>query len=233
MWQITVLQDTYNKRRKRDTDRRSKMERKKKNAEEKKGMTEAQKRAIGKYRSKGNHSMIQLLYMKEHGQPVLDEELSKYGITAPELLRLLIENDYNGNTFNMPLVKKGDSARWIAPIFEAKKKVSKDICLNILGDMSVDDIVALGAICRSAGNAQPVDLIMEMAAFISCHSTYTIGEVFLRCFEAEGGNREDFLCAVERYGLPVCNELWPREEFHFLVRERGKKAASDEPKKEG
>ena len=209
------------------------MERKKKNAEEKKGLTEAQKRAISKYRSKGNHSMIQLLYMKEHGQPVLDEELSKYGVTAPELLRLLIENDYNGNTFNMPPVKKGDSARWIAPIFEAKKKISKDICLNILGDLSVDDIVALGAICRSAGNAQPVDLITEMAAFISCHSTYAVGEIFLRCFEAEGGNREDFLCTVERYGLPVCDELWPRETFHFLVREQGRKAGPGSQEKEG
>ena len=204
------------------------MGREKKNTEEKRGMTDAQKRAVEKYRKKGNHSMIQLLYMKEHGQPVIDEELSRHGVTAPELLRLLIENDYNGETFNMPSVKKGDSPRWIAPLFESREKATKDVCLNVLGELSVDDIVALSAICRAAGNAQPVDLIAEMAVFSSCYSTYTVGEVFLRCFEAEGGNREDFLCAIERNGLTVCSQLWPREAFHFLVREQKKQDAHGE-----
>lgn len=188
----------------------------KKDGKEKNTYTEARKKAIDTYRKKGVRASIQLTYKKDR-QFILDDGLERYGITMPEYLRLLIENDYNGETFTIPKVEEDKVGGWLFPVFEAEKRAREEgISLKILGSLSGSSVAAIGKICGAAGGIAPMHVIERMLEAVSAQASYALGEIFLRCFEAEGGSREDFLLAANACGFDVNKRFWPREKASFL-----------------
>ena len=185
--------------------------------------SDAHRRATKKYRQAGNIKTVQMIYLSDR-QFIIDSGLKRYGVTAPGYLRLLIENDYNGATFNIPNIGKDEAGKWLSPFFVAADKITADVCLRILGSLSGDDMTALGMMCRSAGGVAPQTVLSRMAEMVSSHATYAFGEVLLRCFEAEGGNRVSFLDILKSCGLTVYDYFYPREKAEFSAKRRGKAA---------
>lgn len=181
----------------------------------------AAREAIRRYRAKKVNKMAQIVYVKRK-QYILDDCMARHHMTPPELIRFLIESDYNGTIVNVPDVKSGDISKWLSPVFEAKGKVSEELCLKALAGLKGDDLVAIGAMCEAAGGVSPVELIKEMVSSISSSVTYISGEIFLRCFEVSGGNRTSFLDSITSCGISVCDKFYPRKIDTLYAKPRGK-----------
>lgn len=189
-----------------------------------------QKEAIKRYREKRRQKTAQVIYLASRDF-ILQDCLDRYGLSAPAFLRLLIENDYNGLSFNIPNIKKEDVGKWIEPVFEAKAKATPDICLKILGSLNGNDMAAIGALCQNAGGVPPAQIIMEMAGLVSSHVTYVPGEILLRCFEADGGSRETFLGTLSSCGIHVYEKFFPRK-IESLSGKPGRKKKTDIPEED-
>lgn len=185
--------------------------------------TNAQHEAIKRYRAKKVNKMAQIIYLKRK-QYILDDCMARHNMTAPELIRFLIENDYNGTVINVPEVKSGDIGKWLSPVFKAKEKVSEELCLKVLAGLSGNDFVAIGAMCEASGGISPVKLLGEILSSVSTEVTYASGELFLRCFEVSGGNRKALLDTIFSCGISVCDKFYPRKTGTLYARPRKKTA---------
>ncbi len=183
--------------------------------------SDARRRATAKYRQAGNIKTAQLVYRSDR-QYIIDEGLKKYGLTIPGYLRRLIENDYNGVTFNIPNIEEGEVGKWLSPFFAAANKITPDACQCVLENLSDEDKTALGMMCRSAGGVPQEEILARMAEMVSSQTTYAIGETLLRCFEAEGGNRVNFLDILKSCGLTVYDDFYPREKAVFSAERRSR-----------
>ena len=188
---------------------------------EAKKYSEAHRRAVLRYKEKANLKTAQVIYQGRL-QYIIDDCKERHGVTTPALLRLLIENDYNGLSVNIPRISPDEIEKWLSPIFKTTEKVSDDYCLKVLGKLNGSDMIAVGTMCGAAGGISPVELIRKAAEFVSSNIAYAPGDIFLRCFEANGGNRRVFLNALSSCGISVYDKLYPQTFVAFRAQSKEK-----------